>query len=90
MSLKKYKARIIFIYIILFLTASIYVVGKTYSYRLNLQIINASKENKKIKADTEQIEIEINSILSKEVILKEYPELKIHDNLYYLEEIKDE
>lgn len=91
MSYKKFKIRLFFVYLMIIATFLIYVIGKTYIYQLQLNKNNLSSEISQLQMDLEEANVRINTLISRESIAQDYPELKLNaDNVYYLERVKDE
>ncbi len=91
MSIKVFRRRLFFMYSLIILTLSIYVIGKTYTYQLLLNQNTLSEETTELQTQLEEANMKINSLISREAIMKDYPELKLYsDNVFYLEPINEQ
>ncbi len=91
MSLKVFKLRLFFVYTLIIITFLVYIFGKTYIYQLQLNQNNLSSDISQLQMDLEEANVRINTLISRESITDDYPDLKLEsDNVYYLERIQDE
>ncbi len=90
-SQKVFKRRLIFVYTTLILTFIIYVAGETYSYSLQLNQNNLMSDISQSQLDLEELNVRINTLISRESISEDYPNLKLDsENIFYLERVEDD
>ncbi len=90
MTRRKYRRRVFIAYLMIIVTFGIYVVGKTHLYQLKLDQKNLIAEINESQILLEEANVRINTLISRESISNDYPELKLYsDNVYYLENVDD-
>ncbi len=83
--MKKRKVnRFAIIILLIIIYALIYLICNTLSYKLNNDIQKNTYNNQQIQQENDLLQVQINTINSRENILQKYPELEIRDNIYYL------
>ncbi len=75
-------------YLLIVLAIIIYVFSKSTLYETKIETSEEQAKISDIEKDLDEITVKINMKNSRDQIEKEYPDLELHDNVYYLE--KDE
>ncbi len=72
-------------YILIMLVIIVYVFSKSAVYEAKIETSDTQAKISDIEKDLDEITVKINMKNSHDQIVKEYPDLELHDNVYYLE-----
>ncbi len=84
----KERLKIRISYLLILLSIIVYVFSKSAVYETKIDTSEKQSKISDIEKDLDEITVKINMKNSRSQIKKEYPNLELHDNVYYLE--KDE
>lgn len=84
-----FRLKLLYVYTLLLLTFCIYVVAKTYTYQLYVNQNTVSKEIETVQSELDEMNISINTLNAHDVIVKKFPKLTSHNNIYYFKELDE-
>ncbi len=73
-------------YVILIFCFIVYVIVKSRTYSLNVENFNLDADLTSINNENDELQIQLTTNLSRTELMEKYPELELHDNIYYIEE----
>ena len=79
------KFKVMLVYLLIVASILIYVIGQTQIYSFYNENENMKREITEIKDNNDTLKIRINSMNSREEIMRQNPQFEIRDNIYYLE-----
>lgn len=85
---KANRSKIVIILFIIY--AIIYAFSNTLVYKINNDIKERQARNSETQQQIDITQIQINTTISREQILQQHPEMKMRDNIFYLEKEEDE
>lgn len=70
--------------------AFIYAISNTLIYKINNDIKDRQSRNAETQEQIDITQIQINTKISREQILEQHPDMKMRDNIFYLEKEEDD
>lgn len=81
--MRKLKNITIFIFVLSFIC---YTTLKAFTYNQQVENYNLQVQLENLQKDNDELQIQLTTNLSRTELMEKYPQLKLNDNIYYLEE----
>ncbi len=83
--MKSIKIAAIIVFVICFI---IYVVAKSSTYSISYENYKLQEEVNELVSKNDELKIQLTTNLSRTELMEKYPKLQLHDNIFYIEEVK--
>lgn len=80
------KLKIRTAYLLLIVTAIVYIYSKSEMYEIQVDTTKIQSEISELEKSIDEITVKINTENARDQISTDYPDLDIHNNVYYLEQ----
>ncbi len=66
----------------------VYIVVKTTTYSISYDNYNLQEEVNELSTENDELQIQLTTNLSRTELMEKYPNLTLHDNIFYMEDEK--
>ena len=80
---KKTRAKVIITLVVIY--GIVYALSNTLLYKFSNDTQNLKRDNQTLQEEIDLLQIQINTLNSREQILRSHGDMQIRDNVYYLD-----
>jgi hypothetical protein len=84
--MNKKSFKLMYGYFLIILIIGVYIHTNILSYQKKFEIKNNEREISDLQMQVDSLNEDINGVISIDILKSQYPDLKLNDNVFYLEE----